>query len=91
MVRCTATSRSARGESNVDTQQQAATHVESQRLVNPIVDSCVGLSRSSSVVADLADPYETEKEFRLACNAKFGITKCKHQCIELAVRIGGDT
>lgn len=39
-----------------------------------------------SVVEHLADPYANEKEFREACNDKFGIDKCRHQCRELAVR-----
>jgi hypothetical protein len=49
---------------------------------------CFLISHSFSacrVVGDLSSPFEKEKEFREACNKAYGITKCKHQCIELAV------
>jgi len=36
------------------------------------------------VVADLADPYEKESEFREACMEKYGEDVCKQQCRQLA-------
>lgn len=41
------------------------------------------------VTADLAEPYAKEADFRQACTDKYGMAKCKQQCVQLAQLFDG--